>query len=116
MRRAVQIGDGWYPTPNNYSRPMRTLGQVNAAIAEFRALLASASKPFAEVLVGLGDVRPRWTEPLKSKILFHGTPKKIRDDITKCESIGIKYLGLNISGSSVEGTIQNMKQFAEWVR
>jgi probable F420-dependent oxidoreductase len=35
MKRAAELGDGWYPTPNNPARPMKTLAQLSAAAGEF---------------------------------------------------------------------------------
>jgi probable F420-dependent oxidoreductase len=112
MERAARSGDGWYPTPNNADRPMRTLEQLSGAVEVFHSLVDSASRSRKEVSIGLGDVKPHLDGKRNEGDLFSGPADKIRDDVAKCESLGVQYLGMNIRGGSVDETIRNMERFA----
>jgi probable F420-dependent oxidoreductase len=115
MRRAATLADGWYPTPNNTSRPMHTLAELTDAVKEFRSMAEEASRDPGDLTIGLGDVKPRWLgEPWKDR-LFSGSLDKIRKDAEECESAGVGYLGVNIRGKTVEETVENMRVFADGV-
>lgn len=112
MARAAEVGDGWYPTINNPSRPMKTLEQLKGAIEEFRSVLRTSSRKEDEVTIGLGDVKPRWGEGVEGGSLFSGTPRKVRDDISKCEDLGVAYIGFNIRGKTADETALNLERFS----
>jgi probable F420-dependent oxidoreductase len=112
MERAARLGDGWYPTPNNADRPLRTFEQLKKAISEFHELVDEVSRPHGEISIGLGDVSTHKRDQSDGGSLFSGSRDKVRDDAAKCDSLGVSYVGVNIRGRSVDDTLHNMEQFA----
>jgi len=113
MQRAARLGDGWYPTPNNPDRPLRTIQQLKVAINEFFTLVDETSRPRGEVSIGLGDVGTHVGDEVESSDLFSGSPAKVREDVARCDSLGIRYIGVSIRGKSVDETARDMQRFAK---
>jgi len=44
MKRAAEFGDGWYPTPNNPSRPIKTKEELGRAMSAFIKAVRGASR------------------------------------------------------------------------
>jgi len=115
MERAARLGDGWYPTLNNPSHDMKTLKNLRRVASEFKALVSAAGRSRDEVVLALGDVKSRPNLQARANALFSGAPEKIRQDVGECERLGVKYLGFNVRGETLDETLQNMDWFAREV-
>jgi probable F420-dependent oxidoreductase len=111
MERAAKFGDGWYPTVNNYTRPIGTIQELSAAIGEFRSLVGKIGRDPEGISLSLADITFDPAAQERSQTLFSGTPADIKADVRKCEKLGISYLGFKMRAPSLQQTMGNMELF-----
>jgi len=110
LRRAGQLGDGWYPTGDNPSFPLGTREQLADAIAQVRRYGEEVGRDPAEIdfAYNVGWYNDRQAEilPDGSRRVFTGSPEQVAEDIRTFSQINVRHLVFNFQGRTVE-EVQN---------
>ena len=95
IRRAAELGDGWFPIDSNPKFPLSNSSQMAEAISRLRQQVKKAGRSPDNVQIGylaqnfeLNDL------PEKGK-LFFGNSRKILADIKEFESLGVSFLAFS---------------------
>lgn len=119
MRRAVRLGDAWFPIGNNPKFPMETAAQYRARRDRLLQLLDEAGRDPASLSLAYAAQWRRLGEEVKSatgeRRLFTGTADAIIDDIGQFHDMGVQTLQFNFQSATLSETIDKMQAFAEQV-
>lgn len=113
MRRAVALGDAWYPIGSNPKYPLVTVDQFSEAIQRLRAVSRKVGR---KKKLGVALVSPafriEYGRPA-SRDLFVGSVEKIVSDIKECEKLGVFYISFDLTGKDLDETLSRMTTFAK---
>lgn len=117
LRRAVRLGDGWYPIGNNPRFPLDTLPHYTAGLARLKAEAETAGRDPASLTLAYN---PAWFrgfgEPVTvegERRLFTGDADDVRGDVAALEGLGVEHLLLTFEGRTRAATVENLQSFAE---
>jgi probable F420-dependent oxidoreductase len=115
LRRAAELGDGWYPIGSNPRFPLRTIQQIRSAIARLRGYERKARR---KSRLSVGYVAPAYDLTEKALAeregkLFVGNPNKVIADIEECEKLGISYISFELISGSLERSEKKMNEFSK---
>jgi probable F420-dependent oxidoreductase len=116
MRRALQLGDAWYPASSNPQNRLDTAERVAAAIAKFQDRAAAAGRP--KGTIGLAHVvlwPVSWTaEPAISggRRTLTGTTEEMLADIALLERAGVGDVCLSFHAPTADEMTRLMERFA----
>jgi len=115
IRRAAELGDGWFPIDSNPKFPLSNSSQMAEAISRLRKQAKKAGRSPDDVRLGylaqnfgLNDL------PEKGK-LFFGNSRKILADIKEFESLGVSFLAFSFLRENLEKTKAYSEKFAREV-
>jgi len=117
LRRVARLGDGWYPLGTNPQHMLDTLPRLRAGIERMRDLVAKAGRDPRKIAIAYRVQRFGAGIPTVSdngeRRLFSGTPADIAGDLRALGELGVGAVDLSFVGSTVDGTLADMKRFRE---
>ena len=119
LRRAAQLGDGWYPIGSNPRFPLQTVEQYSEAVARLRRHAEEYGRDPSKLVLaysaGWYDEREARHLPDGQRRTFTGTPGQIAGDIRAFREVGVSHLMLNFQASTLGETLERMDYFAKQV-
>jgi len=119
MRRAIRLGDGWYPASSNPINRLDTASRVAAAMAAFKGMCEQAGRDPKSVSLAHVVLWPvSWTaeEALSGgRRTFTGTIDQMREDAATLAAAGIGDVNVSIPAPTVQETLDKMERFAREV-
>jgi probable F420-dependent oxidoreductase len=115
IRRAAELGDGWFPIDSNPRFPLTNLTQMSAAIAKLRQQIDKAGRKPEDVRVGYLASNFAMTDDAENEKAFVGSPEKILSDIEEFARLGVSFLAFSFLGESLEKTKALAEKFAKEV-
>lgn len=116
MRRAIKLGDGWYPASSNPANRLDTPARVAGAVAHFKAMAERMGRDPASIHLAHVVLWPVSTtaEPALSggRRTMTGTIAELQSDVATLEAAGIRDLCLSFHAATVGGIVERMEAFA----
>jgi len=119
LRRAVRLGEGWYPASNNPQYRLDTAERLANGVSELSRLAESAGRDPKSIDVGFLVLWPvDWTGQKMAggaRRLLTGRPEDMAADIDALGRAGAGHLCLTFQTASLTETLERMQRFAEEV-
>jgi len=116
LKRAAQLGDGWYPIGANPTYPLGTSEQLSASLSKLRRYAEEAGRDPTEINIaysaGWYDDQRVSTLPNGERRNFTGAPEQIAGDIRVFESLGVRQMTLGLQADTLEQSVERMERFA----
>ncbi len=112
IRRAAELGNGWFPIDCNPTFPLLTLEQMKGAIARLRTQILKAGREPEEVKIGYIAQNFELNDRPGDGRLFAGDSRKIVEDIQKFEKLGVSFLAISFLRENMEATKEYTERFA----
>ena len=116
LRRAGELGDGWYPIGNNPRFPMGTVQHLANALDTIHRHADRVGRDPSQIDVaysaGWYDDRGTQTGPDGARRSFTGTEDQVTEDIRAFGEAGVRHLMVGMRGRSVADTLERMEHFA----
>jgi alkanesulfonate monooxygenase SsuD/methylene tetrahydromethanopterin reductase-like flavin-dependent oxidoreductase (luciferase family) len=116
IKRAAQLGDGWYPIGSNQRYPYDTPKRFAAALTQLYRCVEEAGRDSSEVELAYCVL---WYAEEKAVILDNGERKaftgefvQIAEDIQAFKELGVSCIILNLQASTLSETFNRMERFA----
>lgn len=120
QRRAVRLGDGWYPINNNHTHPLDTAERYAGGVAALRAACQAVGRDFSELELGLVVFNFNASEARQlsngEREAFTGSYDDILDDVKRYRDAGLQHAMIRlVHHASLDATLANMDAFADRV-
>ncbi|MEZ5855639.1 MAG: TIGR03619 family F420-dependent LLM class oxidoreductase [Hyphomicrobiaceae bacterium] len=119
MRRAIKLGDGWYPASANPINRLDTAPRVAAAMADFKTMCETSGRDPATIALAHVVLWPvNWTaEDAHSggRRSFTGSSQQMVEDAAAMKAAGIADLNVSFPAPTVNETVERMERFASEV-
>jgi probable F420-dependent oxidoreductase len=120
LRRAVRLGDAWYPGNNSQTKPLDTAARLGAAIGELHRVANAAGRSPASISVCLLVQNPfEWavqeTQDGTARRLFTGTSDDMMADAAALEALGISHVAIRLGGTSIQQSLERIDRFGREV-
>ena len=119
LKRAVRVGDGWYPASNNPQARLDTPERLAAGIAELHKLARAVGRDPASIDIGYLVLWPAdWraqTSAEGARRLFTGSSADMAADAAALAKVGVRHLALTFQAATVAETLARMHKFASEV-
>jgi probable F420-dependent oxidoreductase len=119
LKRAVRVGDGWYPASNNPQHRLDTPARLAAGVAELRRTAEVAGRHPGSIDVGYLVLWPvEWTTQTMAdgaRRMFTGSSADMAADATALAKAGVRHVALTFQTATVAETLERMQRFAEEV-
>jgi probable F420-dependent oxidoreductase len=113
IRRAAELGDGWFPIDSNPNFPLLTVEQMSAGIAKLRRQVQKAGRNPEEVRIGYIAQNFDFNDRPVEKRMFAGGSHKIVRDIQQFEKLGVSFMAFSLLRENLEQTVRFTERFAE---
>jgi probable F420-dependent oxidoreductase len=117
MKRAVRVGDGWYPANNNPQYRLDTAARLGAAVQELRGMCEAAGRDPASLDVGYIALTPvDWTAQKAGdgeRRIFTGDAAAMAEDIAALEQAGVRHVCLSFQTGDLTETLERIERFAK---
>jgi len=104
IRRAAELGDGWFPIDSNPRFPLSNSSEMAGAIARLRKQIMKAGRNPGDVRIGYLAQNFELNDHLDKEKPFVGNSRKIVADIKEFESLGVSFLALSFLRENLEKT------------
>ena len=116
LRRAVKLGNAWYPGNNSQLRPLDTIARLEIAFTELqRACERSGRDPASlgrcVLIQDFFDWTPRKTEDGRARRLFTGSSADMTQDAASLSGLGITHAALRLGGDSLDEALERIERF-----
>jgi len=117
LRRAAELGDGWFPIGGNPSFPLSNTWQPSEAISRLRREITKAGRNPGDVRIGyLAQDFELNDESIPDKErAFAGNYRKILADTREFESLGVSFVALSFLRENLDKTLAYTEKFAKEV-
>jgi probable F420-dependent oxidoreductase len=120
LRRAVRLGDGWYPGNNNQRKPLDTPERLAAGIAELHRAAATVSRDPASIEVALIAQAPfSWQaeriQDGSARRMFTGSSNEMAADVAALGRVGVSSVALRIGGATPAEAVERIERFGSEV-
>ena len=121
-RRAVALGDGWFPIGANPAFPLNTADRFAAGLSELRQRAAESDRDPDSLALGFWsnwdhEVIDRRTPQDGERHIMTGGPAAVLDDIGALGELGVDIFMFQLAKpESVERTIESMDRFVDQIR
>jgi probable F420-dependent oxidoreductase len=119
LKRAVRVGDGWYPASNNPQARLDTPERLAAGIAELHKLARAAGRDPASIDIGYLVLWPAdWGAQASAegaRRLFTGSSADMAADAAALAKVGVRHVALTFQAATVAETLARMHKFASEV-
>jgi probable F420-dependent oxidoreductase len=117
LRRAAQVGDGWYPVSNNAHILMNTPALLKAGIVRLhRAAEKAGRDPNSIDIAYVWFKPPQWTAKAEAdgaRQMFTGSADDMLQDAAAFAAVGVKHLIVYAQQPTIEATLDVQQRFAE---
>jgi probable F420-dependent oxidoreductase len=117
LRRAAQVGDGWYPVSNNAQILMNTPALLKAGIDRLQRAAEKAGRDPATIDIAyVWFMPPRWKAKLGvdgQRQMFTGSADDMLEDAAAFAAVGVKHLIVYAQQPTIEATLDVQQRFAE---
>ena len=117
LRRAAQMGDGWYPVSNNTHILMNTPALLKAGIDRMHQAAEKAGRDPASIDIAyVWFMPPRWTARSGAdgqRQMFTGGADDMLADAAAFAAVGVKHLIIYAQQPTIEATLDVQQRFAE---
>jgi alkanesulfonate monooxygenase SsuD/methylene tetrahydromethanopterin reductase-like flavin-dependent oxidoreductase (luciferase family) len=117
LRRAAQMGDGWYPVSNNAHILMNTPALLKAGIDRLhRAAEKAGRDPTTIDIAYVWFMPPRWTAKTNAegqRQMFTGSADDMLEDVAAFAAVGVNHLIVYAQQPTIEATLDVQQRFAE---
>jgi probable F420-dependent oxidoreductase len=114
IRRAAELGDGWFPIDSNPTFPLSNPSQLAKAIGRLRQQIKKAGRSPENVRIGYLASNFELNDSENGKP-FVGNPRKIIADIKEFEGLGVSFIALSLLRENLEKTKAYSEKFANEV-
>jgi probable F420-dependent oxidoreductase len=119
-RRALRLGDAWYPGNNSQTEPLDTPARLAAAIGSLRRLAQTAGRDPASLAVNLIVQNPfEWTSHKiadgSARRLFTGTSADMAADATALQAVGVRHVAVRLGGATLAESLERIDRFGREV-
>jgi probable F420-dependent oxidoreductase len=115
IRRAAELGDGWFPIDSNPKFPLSNSAEMAEAIARLKQQVKKADRNPGDIRIGYLAQNFELNDRPDGEKLFVGSSRKILADIKEFESLGVSFLALNFLRENLEKTKGYSEKFASEV-
>ena len=115
MRRAVALGDGWYPFGNNPKFRMDKLGTYAARLAKLHQLAEEAGRDPTSIDLAYNCAfhSAREREHIDGgRLTFTGSPEQRAEDIRAFAEVGLGTMIVNVSANDESAMLWRIEEFA----
>ncbi|WP_428492568.1 TIGR03619 family F420-dependent LLM class oxidoreductase [Rhodopila sp.] len=117
LRRAAQVGDGWYPVSNNAQILMNTPELLKAGIDRLHRAAEKAGRDPASIDIAyVWFMPPRWTAKTGAdgrRQMFTGSAGDMLADAAAFAAVGVKHLIIYAQQPTLQATLDVQQRFAE---
>jgi len=117
LRRAAQVGDGWYPVSNNAQILMNTPALLKAGIDRLHRAAEKAGRDPASIDIAYVWFKPpEWTAKAEAdgtRQPFTGTADDMLEDAAAFAAVGVRHLIVYAQQPTIEATLDVQQRFAE---
>ena len=116
LRRAIKLGDAWYPGNNNQQRPLDTPPRLAVAIAAARAQCERSGRDPTRLGISLlvqnsFEWRAHKTQDGSARRLFTGASAEMAEDAHRLSAIGVDHVAVRLGGQSIEDAVARIERF-----
>lgn len=120
LKRAVRVGDGWYPASNNPQHRIDTPARLQAAVGELHRVAEAARRDANTIDIGYLVLWPvDWTVQKtvdgSARRPFTGSAADMAADAAALAGAGVRHVALTFQTATVAETLARMQRFAEEV-
>jgi probable F420-dependent oxidoreductase len=119
MRRAVRLGDAWYPVSNNQTVRLNTPDRLRAGVASLHRAAEQAKRDPGSLDIGYLWFGPPIFHAQRDaegrRQLFSGSGADMLEDAAALEQAGARHTILYLQRPTIEETLDIMQRFAEEV-
>jgi probable F420-dependent oxidoreductase len=120
LRRAVRLGDAWYPGNNSQTAPLDTPARLAAAIGSLRRLAETAGRDPASLAVNLIVQNPfEWTSHKtadgSARRLFTGPSADMAADAVALQAVGVAHVAVRLGGATLTEALERIDRFGREV-
>jgi probable F420-dependent oxidoreductase len=119
LKRAVRVGDGWYPASNNPQHRLDTPERLAAGVGELRRLAQAAGRDPQSIDIAYLVLWPvDWTAQKTAdgaRRLFTGSSADMVADAAALAKVGVRHVALTFQTATVAETLARMHKFASEV-
>lgn len=116
LRRAVTLGDAWYPGNNNQQKPMDTPVRLAAGMADMKRAAEHYGRDPASVGMSLiaqssfewGDHK---TQDGSARRMFTGSSAEMLADWAALENLGVGHVALRLGGATLTEAVERIERF-----
>jgi probable F420-dependent oxidoreductase len=117
MKRAVRLGDGWYPANNNPQFRLDTAARLVAGVQELRRICEAAGRDPATLDVAYIALTPvDWTAQRTGdgeRRIFTGDASAMAEDVAALEQAGVRHVCLSFQTGDLAETLERIERFAQ---
>jgi probable F420-dependent oxidoreductase len=120
LRRAVKLGDAWYPGNNSQTEPLDTPARLAAAVGSLRRLAQAAGRDPASLAVNLIVQNPfEWTSHKtadgSARRLFTGASTDMTADAVALDAVGVRHVAVRLGGATLRESLEHIDRFGREV-
>ena len=116
LRRAVQLGDGWFPIGNNPRHPLNTLEKYRAGCERLHGFAEQAGRDPAALDLAYGANWPYGGEARKTedgeRLILTGSDPTIVEDVANLAALGVGHVIVSLQAGTLPATLDLMQRFA----
>ncbi|MGE0700043.1 MAG: TIGR03619 family F420-dependent LLM class oxidoreductase [Hyphomicrobiaceae bacterium] len=116
MRRAIRLGDGWYPASSNPINRLDTAARVADAMRAFKEMSAKAGRDPGSIALAHVVLWPvNWKADAAisgGRRTFTGTSDQMLEDAAALKAAGVGDVNVSFPAPTVQETLKRMERFA----
>lgn len=116
MRRAIRLGDGWYPASSNPANRLDTAARVAGAMATFKVACEKSGRDPASITLAHVVLWPvNWTAETAlsgGRRTLTGSSAQMCEDVAALAAAGVTDVNVSFPAPTVAETLERMERFA----
>jgi probable F420-dependent oxidoreductase len=117
LRRAVRLGNAWYPIGTNPAHPLDSLARYRAGLARLHKIAGDAGRDPTSIGLAYRVARHGEGLPMKAadgeRRLFSGRPTEIAGDLRDLGELGVTHVDFSFTGATAGEMLDAMKRFCD---
>lgn len=119
LRRAVRLGDGWFPIGNNPRQPLNTVEKYRAGRQRLHGFAEQAGRDPATLDLAYGANWPYGGEARETedgeRLILTGSDSAIVEDVASLAALGVEHVIVSLQAATLSETLELMDRFASEV-